>query len=142
MQVAHRNWVLAKIIKKADTPRSYIVKTIDGKTFRRNSIHIQKTKEVWPSKDIFTEWWPINIGETASIRDEVQNESTSNLPEADLNFEGREVEEESENNEETEESSEYDSSLEEQQTQTASNEEPIKISSFGRIIKNIKKLDL
>ena len=39
-----RKWELATVLEKADEPRSYILKTENGRTFWRNRSHILKTE--------------------------------------------------------------------------------------------------
>ena len=46
VRMSHGNkWVPATVISTASTPRSYIVQTQDGHTYRRNRRHILKTNE-------------------------------------------------------------------------------------------------
>lgn len=53
IQRSHRDWVSGNIIRKLNEPRSYLVKTDDGKVGRRNSIHINYTKaNIVPEKFI------------------------------------------------------------------------------------------
>ncbi|KAK9747111.1 hypothetical protein QE152_g5580 [Popillia japonica] len=44
MQISHRNWVSGKVMKNTDKPRSHIIQTTDGRTYRRNTAHLHKTK--------------------------------------------------------------------------------------------------
>ncbi|KAK9751422.1 hypothetical protein QE152_g5057 [Popillia japonica] len=44
MQISHRNWVSGKVMKNTDKPRSHIIQTTDGRTYRRNTAHFHKTK--------------------------------------------------------------------------------------------------
>ena len=39
------NWQPASVLKSHDTPRSFIIKTPDGNTYRRNRRHLLKTRE-------------------------------------------------------------------------------------------------
>ena len=39
-----RKWELATVLEKADEPRSYILKTENGRTYWRNRSHILKTE--------------------------------------------------------------------------------------------------
>ena len=47
----YKKWpTKAKVVKKlANSPRSYIVITSDGKEFQRNRVHLKKTNEPWTS---------------------------------------------------------------------------------------------
>ena len=45
-------WKPATVVAEADTPRSYIVKTPDGATYRRNRIHLNKDKSSQQSERI------------------------------------------------------------------------------------------
>lgn len=38
-------WVEALIVEKCVSPRSYIVRTTEGNTYRRNSIHLRASRE-------------------------------------------------------------------------------------------------
>lgn len=44
LQTGHREWVGAKVVEKTQYPRSVIVETDDGAQYRRNTIHLHKTK--------------------------------------------------------------------------------------------------
>ena len=44
-------WIPAMIIHHAEEPRSYIVKTEDGRTFRRNRRHLRKRYVRWADED-------------------------------------------------------------------------------------------
>ena len=46
-----KKWNPGTVIEKCDTPRSYIVKTPDGATYRRNTSHLMKTVESPIEKD-------------------------------------------------------------------------------------------
>lgn len=63
LQTGHKEWTGAEIVDKANSPRSYIVQTPDGKIFRRNSSHLHTTKA--------------NITTTEEISPEVQTSSTT-----------------------------------------------------------------
>ena len=47
-----KTWEPANIIEKSHTPRSYTVKTGLGSVYRRNSFHINKTKESFKNNDM------------------------------------------------------------------------------------------
>ena len=50
-------WLLkGTVINKHHTPRSYIIKTTDGKTFRRNRQQLLKTQEQWKYESSYTEY--------------------------------------------------------------------------------------
>ena len=40
----YRQWVPAKIVGVAQTPRSYVVETSKGERYTRNRIHLRKTQ--------------------------------------------------------------------------------------------------
>lgn len=44
MRQGHRAWISATVVNKANRPRSFIIKTTDGRTFRRNTSHIHKSR--------------------------------------------------------------------------------------------------
>ena len=46
-----KEWLPAEVSKKHYNPRSYIVKTDNGKRFRRNRKHLRPTKSHWPTPD-------------------------------------------------------------------------------------------
>lgn len=48
LKISPRNWIPAKISGTVDAPRSYLVTTPDGKTFRRNSSVIRPTEAAIP----------------------------------------------------------------------------------------------
>lgn len=50
MQKGHRNWVQAKVLSETEFPRSVIVRTKEGKCYRRNNHHLRRSKEDIPPK--------------------------------------------------------------------------------------------
>ncbi|GBL72886.1 Uncharacterized protein K02A2.6 [Araneus ventricosus] len=44
VQMGHRDWTSGSVLKKLDTPRSYLVKTFEGSELRRNRIHLRPDK--------------------------------------------------------------------------------------------------
>lgn len=41
VQIGHRDWTPGTVLKKLDTPRSYLVKTTNGSELRRNRVHLR-----------------------------------------------------------------------------------------------------
>lgn len=46
MQKGHRDWVPAKVVAKTEFPRSVIVRTTEGNSYRRNFHHLRRMKAV------------------------------------------------------------------------------------------------
>ena len=44
MQKGHRDWVPAKVVAETEFPRSVVVRTDEGKSYRRNYHHLRRTK--------------------------------------------------------------------------------------------------
>lgn len=63
MKVGHREWIPATVVEKTKFPRSVIVETTAGKKYRRNNIHLQRTKANIPdlSYDTDVQTIPENI---------------------------------------------------------------------------------
>lgn len=63
MKVGHREWIPATVVEKTKFPRSVIVETTAGKKYRRNNIHLQRTKANIPdlSYDTNIESLPANL---------------------------------------------------------------------------------
>lgn len=84
VQAGHRDWVGARIIGKSKSPRSFIVKTDAGGTYRRNSSQIRPTKAVIRlasavrdgPREFFGEGQCVPASnQNASSRDEMQHEN-------------------------------------------------------------------
>ena len=48
MQTGHREWKSATVVEKTPSPRSVLVETTSGKRYRRNTIHLQRSKATIP----------------------------------------------------------------------------------------------
>lgn len=46
IQTGHRNWVPGTVIRKHETPRSYVVKTENGTELRRNRVHLRPDRTI------------------------------------------------------------------------------------------------
>ncbi|KAK9738426.1 hypothetical protein QE152_g9898 [Popillia japonica] len=44
LQISHRNWASGNVMKHTDKPRSHIIQTTDGRTYRKNPAHLHKAK--------------------------------------------------------------------------------------------------
>ena len=49
-------WEKAKVLSKCEEPRSYLVSTPEGQTYRRNRVHLRESPQPSPKKNVrFTE---------------------------------------------------------------------------------------
>lgn len=51
LQTGHRQWITGRVIDDKVAPRSILVQTDDGQTYRRNSIHLKQTKVNIPRQE-------------------------------------------------------------------------------------------
>lgn len=76
-----KTWEPAKVINKANTPRSLIIETDGGQTLRRNMIHLRKSKRV-PRVESKFETVPMSAGipkeETVAVREDNKPTPPSN----------------------------------------------------------------
>lgn len=59
MKVGHREWIPATVVEQTKFPRSVIVETTAGKKYRRNNIHLQRTKADIPDLSYDTNIQPL-----------------------------------------------------------------------------------
>lgn len=45
MKTNHREWTKAKVVQETEYPRSVVVETTEGRKFRRNTFHLNKTPQ-------------------------------------------------------------------------------------------------
>jgi hypothetical protein len=58
VQMGHRDWTPGTVVKKLETPRSYLVKTANGSELRRNRVHLRPNQTTSSPETIDTQMTP------------------------------------------------------------------------------------